>query len=74
MDTHEKKVCPATWFSGFFGLAALVHLIRLLLRLSVTLGNFAVPMSLSVLVFLVAGAISLFLLWVSLKRPCCKKE
>ena len=68
------KFCPATWFSGFFGLGALVHLVRLILRIPLTLGDFQVPLGLSLVLVIVLGGLSLGLLYVGIRRPCCKKE
>lgn len=65
-----RRFCPALWFSGFFGLAALAHLVRLALKVPVTVGTVSVPMSASVLVAAVAGALSVGLLVAALKRPC----
>lgn len=65
-----KRFCPALWFSGFFGLAALVHLARLALKVPVTVGTVSVPMGTSVFVAAVAGALSVALLVAALKRPC----
>ncbi len=41
------------WFSGFFGLGALVHLLRLVFQVPVTIGTFEIPLTVS----LVVGAI-----------------
>ncbi len=64
---ENKKSGMSVWFSGFFGLGATVHLIRLLLRFPVTIGTWQVPMSVSVAIAVVFGALSLFLL----KAGCC---
>ena len=66
-----RRFCPALWFSGFFGLAALVHLTRLLLRVPVTVAAVAIPMQVSVWVAGVAGALSVGLAVAGMKRPCC---
>ena len=68
------KFCPATWFSGFFGLGALVHLGRLILRIPLTVGDFQVPLGLSLALVIVLGGLSLGLLYLGIRRPCCKKE
>ena len=65
-----KKFCPAMWFSGFFALGFLVHALRLILGVPVSIGSQAIPMSVSVVVVIVAGALSLGLLVLSMKRPC----
>lgn len=72
--TNEKKFCLATWFSGFFGLGALMHLVRSILRFSLVVGNFEVPISLSVVLAVVLGSLSLGLLYLSCKKPCCEKQ
>lgn len=74
MEETHKKFCPALWFSGFFGLGALVHLIRLLTRVSLIVGDYQVPLGVSLAVFVIASGLSAGLLFVGLKRPCCKKE
>jgi len=73
MEETNRKFCPALWFSGFFGLGAIVHLIRLLTRVSLIVGNYQVPLGVSLVVFVVFGGLSLGLLFVGLKRPCYKK-
>jgi len=72
--THEKKLCPAIWFSGFFGLGAVMHLARSILRFPLVVNNYEVPIVLSVTLAVVLGAISLALLYVGCRKPCCKKE
>ena len=56
------------WFSGVFGAGAIVHILRLVFQWPVTIGTFDVPMGLSLLVAIIAAAISLLLLGI---RPCC---
>ena len=36
----------ALWFSGFFGLGALVHLVRLIFRVQIVANGFEVPLAL----------------------------
>ena len=74
MKNQFPKFCPATWFSGFFGLGALVHLVRFVVRVPLTVGNFEVPFSLSLVLAVVLGGLSLGLLYAGVRRPCCKKE
>ena len=71
---NGKKFCFATWFSGFFGLGALVHLVRSILKFPLVVNNYEVPISLSVTLAVVLGALSLVLLYVSCKKPCCEKK
>ena len=74
MKDSVHKICPAVWFSGFFGLGALVHFIRLVLRIPVVVGSFAIPFKLSLILVVVLGGLSLGLLCMGVNRPCCKKE
>jgi hypothetical protein len=71
---HEHKICPAVWFSGFFGLGTVVHLVRSILRFPLVVGAFEVPLALSLLLTVLLGGLSIALLWVGLRRPCCKEE
>ena len=73
MRAHERRFCPAVWFSGFFGLGALVHLIRLFLRFPLSVGDFEVPLATSLVLVLLLGGLSIGLLYVGLKRPCCRE-
>lgn len=66
------KFCPAIWFSGFFGLGAIVHMVRFILRFPLVVGTFEVPLSLSLALALGLGAVSLALLYVGVRRPCCQ--
>ena len=74
MKESEHRFCPAVWFSGFFGLGALVHLVRLLLRFPLIVGDFEVPLAMSLVLAIVLGGLSVGLLYVGLRRPCCKEE
>lgn len=71
---HFHKICPAVWFSGFFGLGAFVHLVRLLFRFPVMVGGYDIPMAPSAVIVVLLGALSVGLLWVGIRRPCCPKE
>lgn len=72
MQGEEHRFCPAVWFSGFFGLGALVHLVRLFLRFPLIVGTFEVPLGMSLVLVILLGGLSLGLLYVGLRRPCCK--
>lgn len=74
MKTDKPLICPATWFSGFFGLGAIVHLVRLVLRFPLIVGTYEVPLAVSGILVVVLGGLSLGLLYVAVKRPCCKEE
>ena len=67
----NKLFCPAIWFSGFFGLGALVHLVRLVLRVPLMVGSHEIPLMTSAFVVLVFGGLSIGLLILGCKRPCC---
>ena len=71
---NGKKFCLSTWFSGFFGLGALVHLVRSILKFPLVVNNYEVPISLSVTLAVVLGALSLILLYVGCKKACCEKK
>lgn len=66
----KKSACVATWFSGFFGLGAVLHLTRLLLRFPLTVGTFHVPLALSAVLVGVFGGLSLGLLFLACKKSC----
>ena len=72
MENAKTKFCPATWFSGFFALGALVHLVRLIKGFSLVVAGHAIPLAVSGWFALIAGILSIGLLIVSLKRPCEK--
>ena len=75
MGKAKAEFCPAMWFSGFFGLGALVHLARLIAGFSVVIAGREIPLAVSGIIALVFGILSVGLLIVSLKRPCeTKKE
>ncbi len=67
---EKAKFCPALWFSGFFGLGVLVHLVRLIMGFSVVIAGHEIPLSFSAVAALVFGILSAGLLILSLKRPC----
>ena len=71
---NKPLACAMIWFSGFFGLGATGHLIRLLLKLPVTLGTFEVPLVLSAVLAVGLGALSVGLLFLACKKSCCSKE
>ena len=75
MEKVKAKFCPAMWFSGFFALGAVVHLIRLIAGLSVVIAGREIPLAFSGIALLIFGILSAGLLILSLKRPCeTKKE
>ena len=70
---EKEKFCPAIWFSGFFGLGALVHLIRFVLRAPLVVGRFEVPLGFSLMLVIVLGGLSVGLFYLGTRRPCCKE-
>ncbi len=70
MEKMKSKFCPAMWFSGFFGLGALVHLMRYLFGFGLIVNGHAISLRVSGIFALVAGILSVSLLIVSLKKPC----
>ena len=71
---EKGKFCPAMWFSGFFGLGALVHFMRFVLQVPLQVGSFQVPLSLSAIAAVVLGALSGGLLYLAVKPPCCSRQ
>ena len=74
MDVMEKDKCcklTAVWVSGFFGLGAVVHGMRLLLRVPVTVGAWAVPLRISAVLVLLFSALSVGLLWAAYRGSVC---
>lgn len=53
-----KRSCLMMWFSGFFGLGFVAHTLRFIFRVPVTLGTHVIPLSASVLLMIVFGALS----------------
>ena len=61
MFCHKCKCCSLSWLSGVFLLAAIVHIVRLIAKAQVQVGDFVVPMNLSIVIAVVAGILSLAL-------------
>lgn len=74
MENEKTKFCPAMWLSGFFALGAVVHLVRFLFQISLTVGGHEIPLTVSFVLGLVLGAFSLALGIAGLKRPCEKNQ
>ncbi len=72
--SNNKKFCPAMWMSGFFGLGFMVHLMRLIFRVPITIGETPLSMVASGVIVVVFGLFSAGLLALSLKRPCDNKS
>ena len=64
MFCHKCKCCSMMWWSGFFGLAALMHTLRLIAQANVQVNGFTVPMTVSIAIAAVAAVLSFI---------CCKK-
>ena len=60
MFCHKCKCCSAMWWSGFFGLAAVAHVLRLVFRPDIQFNGVPVPAGFSIVIVAVAGALSFF--------------
>ena len=58
------------WFSGFFALGVVVHIVRLIAGFSVVIAGREIPLAASGIAVLVFGILSAGLLILRLKRPC----
>ncbi len=67
---EKTKFCPAMWLSGFFGLGAIVHLVRLVAGFSVVIAGHEISRVVSGGVVAVFGTLSVGLFVLSMKRPC----
>ncbi len=74
MFCHKCKCCTFSWFSGFFALPALVHLVRLVTKTQVQIGDWIVPMSFSIGTMVVAGVLSLVLCKTACKACACSAK
>lgn len=68
----KTRLCPALWFSGFFGLGAVIHLTRGLFGFDLPASQ--MPAGTNIITALVLGAVSGGLLVLSFKRVCGKKN
>lgn len=64
----------ATWVSGFFGIAGILHLVRFFFRVPLTVGTYPVPVTVSVVVGIVFLGISAGLLWIEVQRDRAKRK
>ena len=69
-----KRCWWATWVSGFFGIAGLLHLARFFFRIPVRIGTYDVPLTVSICVGVVCLGISAGLLWIELLRERAKRR
>lgn len=67
-----KRCWWATWLSGFFGIAGLLHLARLAFPIRVVLGDYEVPLRVTVAVGLACVALSAILLLIEVRRERVK--
>lgn len=74
MEKDKPKFCPAIWFSGFFALGAIMHLIRLLLGFSVVIAGREIPLTVSAAMVVIFGILSIGLAMMGLKKPCEDKN
>ena len=74
MLCHKCKCCTFSWLSGFFALAALVHLIRIITKSQLQVGDFAVSMNVSIVIVIVAGILSLILCKNACKSCGCSTK
>ena len=74
MSHKERAFCPALWLSGFFGLGAAAHLVRLFLRFSLEVGGHEISFAISEGVVVLLGALSIGLLILGIKSPCDSRE
>ena len=71
MFCHKCKCCKPMWFSGFFGLAAFAHIIRLVARAQVQIGGVLIPMKVSIGIVVVAAILSFVFCKMSSKACNC---
>ena len=64
----------ATWVSGFFGIAGLLHLARFFFRLPLRVGTYDVPVVVSVFVGVMFIGISAGFLWIEVQRERAKRQ
>ena len=74
MFCHQCKCCLFSWLSGVFALAALVHVVRLIVRAQVQVGGWPVPMGLSVSIAVIAGTLSLVFCKMGCKVCSCASK
>lgn len=64
----------ATWVSGFFGIAGVLHVARFFFRIPVRIGAYDVPFHVSILVGVAFLGISVGLLWLEVQRERAKRS
>ena len=58
MACFTSKQTRYVWLSGFFAAPTLAHLVRVILRAPVMIGNWDVPLSFSFILLIITGLIS----------------
>ncbi len=64
----------ATWVSGFFGIAGLLHVARWVFQIPLTVGTYHIPIGVSVVVGIVFLGVSAGLLWIEVQREQAKRS
>ena len=64
----------ATWVSGFFGIAGLLHVARFFFRVPLRVGTYDVPLTVSVGVGVAFLGISAGLLWIEVQRERAQRR
>jgi len=64
----------ATWLSGFFGIAGVLHLVRWAFKVPVAVGDASVPVPASLAIGVALLLISAGLLWIEMRRERAKKR
>ncbi len=64
----------ATWISGFFGIAGVLHIARVFLKVPLTVGAYPVPLGVSGAVGVFFIAVSAGLLWIEVQRERSKRR
>lgn len=70
----QGRTGAVMWFSGFFGLGAVVHFVRFVLQVPLRVGAFEVPLGTSAVVAVVLGVLSAGLFYCAVKPSCCSKQ
>jgi hypothetical protein len=64
----------ATWVSGFFGIAGLLHVVRYFASVPLRVGSYEVPLTGSLVVGMAFVIISAGLLWIEVQRERAKRS
>jgi hypothetical protein len=69
-----KRCWWATWLSGFFGIAGIFHLARVIFNVRIVIGTYEVPLRVTVAVGIASLTISAGLLWLEVQRERAKRQ